>query len=350
MRPAAGAHVPLSTLTPSHEGYEVSAGPYYLAAFSGEGYHILSRNPNYRGDRPHAYDAIVIREKGDASAALDRIQNEGWDGITSMFDSALEPGGLIDRRWGAESSAEPGDQRYFLTPESATRYIAFNGSREIFADARVRRAGALAIDRSALARAWGALPTDQLLSPTLPSYRNRELYPLSASIAQARALIRGRGGTVLMAIPSGCDQCVEAAHVVRRSLAAVGIDVTIRKLDDVDAAIASGAKFDLLDTSTRLPYPDSASFLAHMFDDLPSRWVAAGVRTRVKAVAGLSGDGRQAAAASLADRLATVEVPVAAYGTPQTSQFIGPRIGCRVFSPFAYGLDLAAMCVTGSSG
>jgi hypothetical protein len=64
----------------------------------------------------------------------------------------------------------------------------------------------------------------------------------------------------------------------------------------------------------------------------------------------MSGDRRQAVAASIADRLATVEVPVAAYAVPQTSQFIGPRIGCRVFSPFAYGLDLAAMCATGQSG
>jgi hypothetical protein len=87
-----------------------------------------------------------------------------------------------------------------------------------------------------------------------------------------------------------------------------------------------------------------------MLADLPSGWVLPGVRTQVEGVASMSGDGRQAAAASIADRLATVEVPVAAYGIPQTSQFIGPRIGCRVFSPFAYGLDLAAMCMTGPSG
>lgn len=337
----------LQQRTPN-EGYEVSAGPYYLAAFSGEGYHILRRNPNYRGPRPHAYDAIVIREKGDASAALDRIQSDGWDGITSMFDPALEPGGLIDRRWGAESSAEPGDQRYYLTPESATRYLAFNGSRGIFAEARVRRAAALAIDRRALAAAWGALPTDQLLSPAFPHYRNRELYAVSGSTARARTLIDRRGGKALMAIPAGCDRCTEAAHLVRLSLAAVGIDVTIREFDDIGAAIASGADFDLLDVGTGLPYPDSASFLARMFDDLPSGWVPAGVRTRVNGVGSISGDPRQAAAAALADRLARVEVPVAAYGTPQTSQFITPRIGCRVFSPFAYGLNLAAMCVTGS--
>jgi DNA-binding SARP family transcriptional activator/ABC-type oligopeptide transport system substrate-binding subunit len=332
------------------EGYVVSAGPYYVAHFSGEGYFILRRNRNYRGPRPHAFDAIAIREKGDASAALDRIENERSDGITSMFDPALEPGGLIDRRWGPKSAAAEGDQRYFLTPESATRLIAFNGSRGIFADARIRRAAALALDRSALAAAWGALPTDQLLSPAFPGYRKRELYPLSPSIAKARAVMNGRGGSALMAIPSGCDQCTEAAHVVRRNLAAVGLDVTIRKVDDLGAALGSGATVDLVDLRTGLPYPDSASFLAHMLHDLPSGWILPGVRTQVEGVAGMSGDGRQAAAASIADRLATVEVPVAPYGIPQTSQFIGPRIGCRVFSPFAYGLDLAAMCMTGQSG
>jgi ABC-type transport system substrate-binding protein len=331
------------------EGYIVSAGPYHVADYN-DGYVILKRNPNYRGPRPHAFDAIAIREKGDASAALDQIENEAWDGITSMFDPALEPGGFVDRRWGAESSAAPGAQRYFLTPESATRFIAFNGSRGIFADARVRRAAALAIDRGALAAAWGALPTDQLLSQGFPAYRNRELYPLSASIAKARALTEGRGGNALMAIPSGCAQCTEAAHVVRQNLGAVGIDVTIRSLDDLGAALESGAEFDLVDTSTALPYPDSASFLAHMFDDLPSGWVPVGVRARLERVAAKGGDGRQAAAASLADHLATVEAPVAAYGIPQTSQFIGPRIGCRVFSPFAYGLDLAAACINASSG
>jgi hypothetical protein len=153
-----------------------------------------------------------------------------------------------------------------------------------------------------------------------------------------------------MAIPAGCDQCTDAAELVQRDLAAAGIDLTLRKVDDVGAAIESGAEFDLVDASSGLPYPDSASFLARMLEDLPSGWVPAEVQARVERVAGMSGDGRQAAAASLADRLATKAVSVAAYGTPQTSQFIAPRIGCVVFSPFAYGLDLAAICVNSSSG
>jgi hypothetical protein len=161
--------------------------------------------------------------------------------------------------------------------------------------------------------------------------------------------MEGRSGKAVMAIPSGCDQCTEAAHVVRRNLATVGINVTIRKLDDLGAAIESGARFDLLDTSTALPYPDSASFLARMFNDIPSGWVPSAVQARVEGIADISGNRRQAAAASVADRLAIEEVPVAAYGTPQTSQFISPRIGCRVLSPFAYGLNLAAACINASS-
>ena len=332
-------------------GYIPSAGPYYVADFNNDEYVILKRNPNYEGPRRQAFDAIAILEGVGASIALDWTEQRGWDGITNLSDPLLDPSGAVDRRWGKGSpAAAGGDQRYFLTPESATRFIAFNGSRGIFADARVRRAAALALDRSALAAAWGALPTDQLLSPALPHYRNRELYPLSASIPEAQASMDRRGGKALMAIRSGCDECTKAAHVVQQSLGAIGIDVTITKLDDLDAALEPGANFDLLDMRTALPYPDTASFLAQLVDDLPSGWVSALVRARVEAVRRMSGDGRQAAAASLADRLTTEEVPVAAYGTPQTRQFIGPRIGCRVFSPLAYGLDLAAMCTAGRSG
>jgi DNA-binding SARP family transcriptional activator/ABC-type transport system substrate-binding protein/outer membrane protein assembly factor BamB len=332
-------------------GYIPSAGPYYVADFNNDEYVILKRNPNYEGPRRQAFDAIAILEGVGASIALDWTEQRGWDGITNLSDPLLGVGGVVDRRWGPGSAAAArADQRYFRTPEGATRFVAFNASRGIFADARVRRAAGLALDRSALAAAWGAVATDQLLSPALPHYTNRELYPLSASTAKAWKLMGGGGGAAVMAISAGCNQCMEAANVVQGNLGAVGIDVTIRKLDDVGAALESGVEFDLLDMHTALPYPDSASFLAQMIEGLPSGWVPADVGARVKNVARLSGDRRQAAAASLADRLATVEVPVAAYATPQTSQFIGPRIGCRVFSPFAYGLDLAAMCTAGRSG
>jgi len=324
-----------------------SAGPYYVAEFNNEEYVILKRNPNYHGPRPHAFDAIAIREGVDASTAVDRMENQQWDGITSLSGPALEPGGPLDHRWGAGSdAAASGDQRYFLTPVAHTRFIAFNASHGIFSDPRVRRAAALALDRTALAAVWGQVPIGQLLSPALPGYADREPYPIRGSVAQAKALMEGRGGTALMPVPSECDQCMQAAQVVQTDLGAIGIDVKLQESEDVGAVLESGARFDLLDGETEILYPDSASFLTQMLlENLPRSWIRAGIRAEVERLGTLGGDHRQAVAAALADRLAADDVPVAAYGTVQSTTFIGQRLGCRVFPPFGYGIDLAALCL-----
>jgi ABC-type transport system substrate-binding protein len=133
-------------------GYVASAGPYYVAGLANESWVILKRNPNYHGPRPHPLAVIAIREGVDASTALDRVQDRGWDGITHMSDPLLEPGGALDQQWGpASASASRGGQRYFLAPLAATRFIAFNTSHGIFTDSNVRRAASLALVRCALA-------------------------------------------------------------------------------------------------------------------------------------------------------------------------------------------------------
>jgi hypothetical protein len=175
-----------------------------------------------------------------------------------------------------------------------------------------------------------------------------------------------RTGIAVMAIPKGCDRCTEAASLVRADLAAIGIQVRVRELDDLQGALDSGAKFDLLDASTVILYPDAGSFLAQMIHEtglvlehpgeqdlglhaIPYGWLPPGVQRQIEGLAYLSGDARQTAAGRVSDALATDEVPVAAYGVPQTSQFVGPGVGCRLFTSFGYGLDLAALCLSGSA-
>jgi DNA-binding SARP family transcriptional activator/ABC-type oligopeptide transport system substrate-binding subunit len=324
-----------------------SAGPYYIADYDSDaGYVVLKRNPNYHGPRPHSLDAIAIREGVDAAAAIDLVEHRGWDGITGLSDQLLDPGRAVDQRWGAGSPAVlSGDRRYFTTPGARTRFIAFNTSRGVFADPQVRRAAALALDRSALAATWSELPTDQLLSPGLPGFRDRDAYPLHASVAKARTMAGGQTRRAAMAIRADCDRCRETADLVKRDLAAIGVDVRVREVPDFDGALRALARFDLLDGETGILYPDSASFLASAIREIPPGWARTAVRRKVEGVANLSGPDRQAAAAALADRLTTTSVDVVAYGAAQTSQFIGPRIGCRVFTPAAPGLDLAALCL-----
>jgi len=330
---------------PNGEGIIPSAGPYYVAD-SNDGYVILKRNPNYIGPRSSTFDAIAIREGPDVIHALDRIQNRGWDGITSLPDPALDPGGPIDQRWGTGRSDISGDQRYFLTPELATRFIAFNSTHGIFADRRVRKAASLAIDREELAAAWGVLPTDQLLSAAFPGYQDRESYPLSRSEAEAKGLMNGRSGHAVMAVSSHCSPCDQSARIVRRDLGAIGIDVRLRTVDTTPQA--GNYRFDLLDVRADLPYPDPAVFLSQTIGSIPAAWISPAVSARVRSLMSLGGMDRAVTAASLASRLVRDDALFAAYGTPQIPEFIAPSIGCRVFSPVSYGLDLAAMCPASS--
>jgi hypothetical protein len=137
--------------------------------------------------------------------------------------------------------------------------------------------------------------------------------------------------------------------VVQSNLAGIGVDVRVREVDDLQGALESGAKFDLLDTRTAILYPDAGSFLSQMLEDIPHAWLPLDVRTKIEALENMSGDARQTAAGRVADEFATEEVAVAAYSVPQTSQFFGPGVGCRLFTSFGYGLDLAALCMNGSA-
>jgi hypothetical protein len=150
-----------------------------------------------------------------------------------------------------------------------------------------------------------------------------------------------------MPVPAACDRCLEAAQSVRANLEAIGIRVRLERVLDAATALRSSARFDLVDLESGILYPDSASFLAKLAADLPPGWMPAGSRQAVGRVAALDGARRQPAAATLANRLVTRDVALAAYGVPAVAQFAGPRIGCRRFSSFGYGLDLAAMCLRG---
>jgi hypothetical protein len=59
----------------------------------------------------------------------------------------------------------------------------------------------------------------------------------------------------------------------------------------------------------------------------------------------LVGPGRISAAQMLAWRLATEQVPATAFAYQVNGQFFSPRLGCRIFPPFGYGVDLAALCL-----
>ena len=338
-----------------------SAGPYYVADFNTGEYLILKLNPNYTGPRPQALDAIAMREGIDPGQAIQRVENGSWDGVMNLYDPLLDPTSAIAHRWGAGSpSATRGDQHYYGVPMPAVEALAFNASRPPFSDQTVRRAVALALDRSALASSTvivneiGAftipeVPTAQLLPPNQPGYRTgHEPYPRTTSnLARARALMHGRHLTARLAIAANCAACREWAQTVRYELAAIGITVGIRSVTDPQAAIRrSGARIDLVETSTHQDFADPAAFLTALLGhDMPRSWLPPSVQSDLAALAPLVGRNQTAAAGTLARRLATTDVPATAFAYQVNGQFFSPRLGCRIFPPFGYGVDLAALCL-----
>jgi ABC-type transport system substrate-binding protein/class 3 adenylate cyclase len=323
-----------------------AAGPYYVMDRNNEEYVILKRNPNYPGPRPHALDAIVLREGIDAGLAVDRIEHGDWDGIATLFDPVLDPGGPIDQRWGPESGAGEEAPTYVPAARPHTGFIAFNAGRGIFADPDVRRAAALALDRSALAAVYAQTPTDGFLPPSVPGTDPTEGSVPEPDLGQARRLMKGRSGSAMMPIFDGCDPCLTEAQIVRDDLARIGIDVRIRQISNFDAVFEPGADYDLLDWGTEFFYPDPASFLVQMLlRDLPAAWLPDGVREDVERVSEMSGQARHDAATRLAHRLETEDIPLIAVGVAHVGTVLGPRLGCRTFPPFGFGVDLAALCL-----
>lgn len=340
-----------------------SAGPYYIADHLNAEYAILKRNPNYPGPRPQRLDAIALREGIDPSQAVGLVQRGSWDGIVDVEDPVLTPQGPVASQHAVETgtTSEP-MLGYYAVPLPATGFVAFNSSRPPFSDPEIRRAAALAIDRAALAALWGAVPTDQFLPPVMPGFHDRKLYALNRSAVQeGQSLVSRPSERAVMAIEEACDTCRQEAEVVRADLRQLGINVRIKEFTDpLAAAWTPGAKIDLLSVATPVAYsmagypsvtsPDPASFLGQMFlRNMPRPWLPEGVAARVKAVLSLASRHRRTAATHLADDLATSEVPLAATRTPIEPALLAPTLGCRVFPPFGYGVDLVALCLNQES-
>src|SRR5204862_2662218 len=122
--------------------------------------------------------------------------------------------------------------RYHVTPLLETDYLALNTSRPLFSDAAVRRAVNYALDRRRIELQVGpgaATPTDQILPPGMPGFRNVHLYPLDRpQVGRAKALMNGRTGKATLYIiqdPAASNEAV----IIQANLKAIGIDVSIKQ-------------------------------------------------------------------------------------------------------------------------
>jgi DNA-binding SARP family transcriptional activator/ABC-type transport system substrate-binding protein len=343
-----------------------SAGPYYVALYTPGQRLVLRRNPHYTGPRPHALDEFVYTfgQSADQAAGLVKARQADYTtpGLPPAFpilSPAFAAGGALDRMYGAHGVSKP--QRFFLTPTLSIGRLAMNTSRGIFRDARLRRAVNYALERGALAAQLGPLlggPSDQYLPLGMPGSRNTHVYPLTRpNLARAKALARGRGGRAML-WTCNLPGCLARAEIIRRSLAPLGIHVTVNSDFPVGAAIVAtskrGANFDLFPFMSTADLPDPGSFLRSLFDGSLLRATGntnvsyfddAVVNTRLAHADRLSGRAREQAFGRIAADLARNQAPIAVFSQPYQAEFVSKRLGCLTEQPAFGGLDLAALCL-----
>jgi peptide/nickel transport system substrate-binding protein len=217
----------------------LSDGPYRFVAWKAQQSIELERNPRYAGPRGH-FDRIVFRVVPDNATAY-RMLLEG-DLDEDQLDAGLKQRAAEDARFAACCRLV---EFYNLD----YNYIALNARTPFFADARVRRALTMLLDRAAIVRGLyrgSARIISGPWAPDSPAY-DADLAPLPFDPASAARLLDEAGWT---APPGGgvrskdgkafeFDLLVSAGSEVGRQidemlaseLAQIGVTARVRQME-----------------------------------------------------------------------------------------------------------------------
>jgi hypothetical protein len=142
-------------------------------------------------------------------------------------------------------------------------------------------------------------------------------------------------------------------QIVRSDLAQIGIAISIVKSDACPVRYTSQTdRADLLLVAMGGPLQRDPEFFldsflyGRVFGTVlgPGPWDDAPFRARVARARALSGRARIDAYRRLDDELMQM-APVAVYGSALYTEFVSPKVGCRIFQGYFGFLDLGALCV-----
>jgi peptide/nickel transport system substrate-binding protein len=208
-----------------------ATGPYMIQSSSPGRQFVLVRNPSFRptvnvpATNP---DRITFELVSDDSDALQQVIDGKAD-----YDFHRIPAARF-----AEVQQKYGSQLKIYTPAN-TYYFFMNTRVPPFDKLAVRQAVNYAIDRTALVRALGGLaaPTENILPPTYPQYRQHDLYPYD--VARAKQLIRHAGAEGAAVTIWGRNEETSRRSVayLQRVLRKIGLDASVKLVDAPNADI-----------------------------------------------------------------------------------------------------------------
>jgi ABC-type transport system substrate-binding protein/class 3 adenylate cyclase len=332
-----------------------SAGPLYMDVYTFGEQLTLVRNPNYAGSKPQELDGIVLRVVGDPERAATLVErgeaHYAFDDETPA-SPAFAFGGRLEEEYG---ECEDGESPCFVRPPSSgLRFLLLNTHRGFLADANVRRALSLAVDRAQLAEIANAEPRTRILGPGIPGYAPDPLVPASGDAEAARRLLDGGSGKLVVGAPSFAAEAPEVARALEAQLGAIGIEADVRlMLDPYSAAAEGDTALNALYAGWAPDFADGHSALKLIASPrtpgyfYPPWFTDEAALDAIDEADATTGDARADAWRAVDERLSTEEVPlVPLFTLPGVPQLFGADVGCQVYMPPFQGLvDLSGLCL-----
>ena len=241
-----------------------SAGPYYIKAQIYESVYLLVRNPNYGGPQREGYDAFVYEVGFGPNDVLQDVETgAAGAGVAYPDAQALGPASTI---------AATDQQAWFGAARFGSYVLQLNPADPLLKDVSVRQAISIALDRTTIAGAFNAAPTDQIVPPAYLGAAQAAPAP-ARDVQAAGQLMAGRTGHVVLAVADWCADCQAAAQTIVANLSEIGITVEVR-LSGTPVRDAQARKSDIsmLIEEPSNDWPDPLSLLSGL---QPSSWLPA---------------------------------------------------------------------------
>ena len=321
-----------------------SAGPYYVSSADLNGLTVLKPNPFYTGKRPRHWSEIDVHAFQNGATTESQL-------VAGTADWAFD--GLPIDDYGPFAAAHPG--QLFVNPSLTTLYFILRASRPLMSDPNMRKAFNLAIDRNALSQSAGAFsssPTDQVIPPGVPGFRDDTIFPFGGDLATARALAAPHAGQSAVVLSCNTLACQNRAAVEQAALQQLGLTVTVWQAgsrgDQITIEHDPSAPFDVSAEGWTADYPDPRDFVDELLHTGSLQNVSGfsdpAFDARMDATSVLSGQARYDAYARIDEDVMRQDAPIAPYGNANNRDAFSSRIGCQTFSP-PFGMDVVALCL-----
>jgi peptide/nickel transport system substrate-binding protein len=335
-----------------------ASGPYVIKSFTPETSMVWVKNPNYNsalGDRGKAAEIDFTMGVDPAQAAL-KIKAGDIDLYTGNF-----PAADISQ---LSSDASVKDQ-VFSAARPAILTVFLNNDVPPFDNVKVRQAVNYAVNRSQIQRVWGGpsvgTPTDQILPPSVPEWRDYDAYPNEPDLETAKKLMAESGVTLPIKTVIHTRNDVagfqEACEVIQANLKEIGLDVeivgTIGSVDQQAGADRS-QKTPMGIVTFSMDFPDGQAFINLLLDPAKpdfggsyARFADESFLPSYDAVKALSGAERSKAYIDLDEKVMTEAAPWAPLLVPARFDFVSSRVTGYVYSQAMDNVNYNTVGVTG---